>query len=73
MAFYCYARFHVTGQVGYLLGCMGSATLSAFGLWCVMFGGDRGHISRRTGADKRVSGFPFSNVEAAKRRAAKTK
>ena len=68
VAFYCYARFYMTGQTGYLLGCVGSATLSFFGLWCIMFGGDKGHISRRTGADKRTSGFPFTNAEAEKRK-----
>jgi hypothetical protein len=71
VAFYCYARFYMTDQTGYLLGCVGSATLSAFGLWCIMFGGDKGRISRRTGADKRTSGFPFTNAEAEKRKGKK--
>ena len=29
-----------------------------------MFADDKGHISKRTGKDKRVSGFPFKNVDA---------
>jgi hypothetical protein len=33
-----------------------------------MFGSDKGRISRRTGADKRTSGFPFKNAEADKKR-----
>ena len=31
-----------------------------------MFGGGRGHVSKRTGADKRTSNFPFSNAESAR-------
>ena len=27
-----------------------------------MFGTEKGRISRRTGADKRISGWPFRNV-----------
>lgn len=42
--------------------------MAVFGLWCLMFGGDKGHISKRTGADKRTSGFPFRNAEASKRK-----
>lgn len=71
-ASYCYARFHVTGQTGYLLGCVGSSVFAAFGLWCLMFGGEKARISKRTGADKRTSGWPFGNQEAAKRKAKKT-
>lgn len=41
--------------------------MAAFGLWNVMFGSDKGHISKRSGADKRTSGFPFKNNEADKR------
>lgn len=40
------------------------------GLWCLLFGGSNsGHISRRTGADKRTSGFPFANAAAEKKKA----
>lgn len=35
-----------------------------------MFGGGS-HISRRTGKDKRVSGFPFGNKEAKEARGKK--
>lgn len=38
------------------------------GLWCLLFGDDKGHISKRTGADKRTSGWPFGNSVAAKRK-----
>jgi len=46
----------------------GSSALAAFGLWCLMFAGDKGQRSKRTGADKRTSGFPFRNAEADKRK-----
>ena len=38
--------------------------MAAVGLWALMFADDKGHISKRTGKDKRVSGFPFKNVDA---------
>lgn len=67
-AFYSYARFGASDAGGYFVGALGSTLLAAFGLWCLMFGGDKGHISKRTGADKRTSGFPFRNTEASKRK-----
>lgn len=70
-AFYGYMRFHESGQTGFALGCIGSSVLAAFGLWCLMFGGDAPMISKRTGADKRTSGFPFKNAEASKSKKAK--
>lgn len=66
-AFYSYHRYNTTGTAGYVFGAVGSAFLAAFGLWCLMFGSG-GHISKRTGADKRTSGFPFTNHEASKRK-----
>lgn len=67
-AFYCWEKYGDTDQTGFLLGFAGSAVMASFGLWCVMFGGEKARISKRTGADKRVSGFPFSNKEADKKR-----
>lgn len=52
------------GLSGFLLGIVGSASMAFMGLWCVLFATDKGHISRRTGKDKRVSGFPFKNIDA---------
>ncbi|KAJ9161350.1 hypothetical protein NKR19_g2340 [Coniochaeta hoffmannii] len=66
-AFNAYGTYTTTSQAGYALGAGGSAVLAALGLWNVMFGGDKGHISKRNGADKRTSGFPFKNAEADKR------
>lgn len=68
-AFHGWARHTKTGQTGYFLGFAGSAVLAAFGTWCLLFGGEKARISRRTGADKRTSGFPFRNAEADRRKA----
>ncbi|ETS86710.1 hypothetical protein PFICI_00538 [Pestalotiopsis fici W106-1] len=67
-AFYCWTKHNETGQTGFLLGFVGSAGLAAFGTWCLLFGGEKARISRRTGADKRTSGWPFPNAEADKRK-----
>lgn len=37
----------------------------------LLFGASDGHISRKTGADKRTSGFPFKNKEADRRKGGK--
>ncbi|KAI0125561.1 hypothetical protein BJ170DRAFT_684823 [Xylariales sp. AK1849] len=66
-AFYCWVKYNGTDQTGFLLGFAGSASLAAFGLWALLFGSGKGRHSKRTGADKRTSGFPFGNSEAAKR------
>lgn len=67
-AFYSYLRFYSSGETGFAFGMAGSSALAAFGLWCVMFAGDEGRRSKRTGVDKRTSGFPFRNAEADKRK-----
>jgi glutathione S-transferase len=61
---YCYIRYMNSGQVGFALGAVGYGLLAAMGLWCILFATSEGKISRRTGADKRTSGFPFKNAEA---------
>lgn len=65
MAFYCYASWTKSGQSAFALGAMGSGGLAAMGLWCLLFASSNGRISRKTGADKRTSGFPFGNKESA--------
>jgi hypothetical protein len=67
-AFHDYARYNSTEQTGYVMGAIGNGVLACFALWCLMFANDKGHISKRTGADKRTSGFPFRNAEADKRK-----
>ncbi|KAI1339103.1 hypothetical protein F5Y15DRAFT_94076 [Xylariaceae sp. FL0016] len=60
-AFYCWARYGSSGQTGFLMGFAGSAVVAAMGTWCVLFGGEKARISRRTGKDKRTSGMLFGN------------
>ncbi|KAF2418738.1 hypothetical protein EJ08DRAFT_666118 [Tothia fuscella] len=62
--FYCYALWTSLGVSAFMLGCIGSGALAAMGLWCVLFASSDGRISRKTGADKRTSGFPFKNQKA---------
>ena len=67
-AFYTYIRYNSSnGQIGYLLGSLGSTAMAVFALWILLFANTKGHISKRTKADKRTSGFPFQNSEAEKR------
>ncbi|PVH74759.1 hypothetical protein DL98DRAFT_575498 [Cadophora sp. DSE1049] len=65
MAFYCYARYTGSGQMTFVLGAIGSGALASVGLWCILFASTSGRISRKTGADKRTSGFPFASKESA--------
>ncbi|WEW60722.1 hypothetical protein PRK78_006209 [Emydomyces testavorans] len=67
-AFYAYARVVQGGAMAYMVGMAVYGGLSAVGLWSMLFGSTKGRISRRTGADKRTSGFPFDNTVADKKR-----
>ncbi len=58
-----------TGQTGFAMGVGGYSFLAAMGLWCILFASSGGRISRKTGADQRMSGFPFKNAEADKKKA----
>ncbi len=60
-----------TGSIGFLSGVVGYGFLAAMGLWCILFASSSGRISRKTGADKRTSGFPFKNAEAEKKKGRK--
>jgi len=68
-AFYCYGLWTETGVFSFGLGSIGSVFLGAVALWCILFASSNGKISRKTGVDKRTSGFPFKNSEADKRKA----
>jgi small neutral amino acid transporter SnatA (MarC family) len=70
-AFYAYTRYVTTGQGSFAIAVAGGSLLASIGLWCVLFASSNGKISRRTGADKRTTGFPFANSEAAKKHAGK--
>ncbi|MCJ1484664.1 hypothetical protein MMC06_004837 [Schaereria dolodes] len=67
-AFYAYTQYMQTGQTSFALSVAGYGSLAAMGLWVLLFGSSSGRISRKTGADKRTSGFPFSNAEADKKK-----
>ncbi|CAO2650585.1 Nn.00g018770.m01.CDS01 [Neocucurbitaria sp. VM-36] len=67
-AFYGYGMWTETGVISFGLGTIGSGFFSAVALWCILFASSDGRISRKTGADKRTSGFPFKNNEADKRK-----
>ncbi len=68
IGFYGYAMWTETGVFSFALGTIGSGFFSAIALWCILFASSDGRISRKTGADKRTSGFPFKNTEADKRK-----
>lgn len=70
-AFYAYTWYTTTGLVGFAVGMVGSSAVAAVGLWCALFASSDGKISRRTGADRRTTGFPFSNKAAERKRASK--
>jgi hypothetical protein len=67
-AFYGYAMWTQTGVFSFALGTLGSTFLAAIAFWCILFASSNGRISRKTGADKRTSGFPFKNNEADKKK-----
>lgn len=67
-AVYTYMRYNRNGQAMYVLASITSASLAAMGLWVAMFGNDS-HVSKRTGADKRTSGWPFGNRVADEKKA----
>lgn len=70
-AFYMYTWYMTSEQAGFAIGMAGYFAMAALGLWCALFASSHGKISRRTGADKRTTGFPFSNKEAEKKHASK--
>ncbi|KEF56078.1 uncharacterized protein A1O9_07659 [Exophiala aquamarina CBS 119918] len=63
-AIYCYMRYVNVSQTGFLLGSAGYGALACMGMWCMVFGTGAGRTSKRTGADKRTTGFPFKNTSA---------
>ncbi|CAG8255959.1 unnamed protein product [Penicillium nalgiovense] len=66
-AFYAYTWYVTDGQGLFAVGVAGYSSIAAIGLWCMLFASSHGKISRRNGADKRTTGFPFKNSEAAKK------
>ncbi|KAI9836128.1 MAG: hypothetical protein M1837_003462 [Sclerophora amabilis] len=68
IAFYCYTRWASTDSTVFGLSTVGYGSLAALGLWCLLFASSSGRMSKKTGADKRTSGWPFGNSEADKKR-----
>ncbi|KAI2863351.1 hypothetical protein CBS12448_3908 [Aspergillus niger] len=64
---YAYAWFADKGQLAFGVGMVVSGALASLGIWCALFASSNGKISRKTGADKRTTGFPFKNKEAEKK------
>lgn len=71
VAFYCYTQYVSGHALTYTIAVAAHALFAAVGGWVLLFGTTSGHISRKTGADKRTSGFPFKNAIADKKRAGK--
>lgn len=71
MAVFLYTQYLCTRQSMFAFHVAGYGALAAMGLWCLLFAGSQGKVSRKSGADKRTSGFPFANAEADKRKAGK--
>lgn len=67
LAFYNYTWYLADGRAALGMGMVGSAAMASLGVWCLLFASTKGRISKRTGADKRTSGFPFKNAEADKK------
>ncbi|OJJ82183.1 uncharacterized protein ASPGLDRAFT_37485 [Aspergillus glaucus CBS 516.65] len=70
-AFYAYTWYTFNGQAAFAVGVLGYTIAASIGLWCLLFASSHGKISRKTGADKRTTGFPFSNSEAERKHAGK--
>lgn len=70
-AFYAYTWYTFTGQAAFAVGVLGYTVVASIGLWCILFASSHGRISRKTGTDKRTTGYPFANREAEKKHASK--
>ncbi|KAF2173250.1 hypothetical protein M409DRAFT_17194 [Zasmidium cellare ATCC 36951] len=68
-AFYLYTNI-ASPRGGLTFGFGAGLTLSAglfcLGLWVLLFGGEKGRVSKTTGADKRTGNFPFENKESSR-------
>ena len=65
-AFYLYTQLTYTWNFAFTAGLVGSGALFCLGVWVMLFGSEKGRISKRTGADKRTGDFPFTNKESAR-------
>lgn len=65
-AFYLYTQLTYSWTLAFTLGITASGILFFFGVWVALFGGEKSRTSKKTGADKRTSNFPFDNKESAR-------
>jgi hypothetical protein len=65
-AFYLYTQLAYGWTFAFTCGITASSALFCMGLWVILFGSGQGRRSKRTGADKRTSNFPFENRESAR-------
>lgn len=73
-AFYLYTQTTRDGfAFGFGAGLTVSAALFFTGVWVALFGSERSRISKRTGADKRTSNWPFNNRESAREKKKESK
>jgi hypothetical protein len=73
-AFYLYTQITGYGvSFGYGSGMLLSTALFCLGVFTCLFGNEAGRVSKKTGADKRTSNFPFTNTESAKEKKKESK
>jgi hypothetical protein len=66
-AFYAYTQITYRGMsFAFTAGLTLSAALFCVGMWVILFGSEKGRISKKTGADKRTGNYPFVNEESAR-------
>lgn len=73
-AMYIYAQItYRLGSFGFYAGMVASSALFCFGVWVIVFGSEKGKISKTTGADKRTGNFPFANTESSREKKKESK
>ena len=72
-AFYLYMQVTYGWTLGFGAGMVASTGLFCLGTWTLLFGGDKGRTSKRTGADKRTGNFPFVNEASAREKKKESK
>ena len=65
VGFYLYAQLTYGANFALSCGLVASGGLFCLGVWNVLFAGEKGRMSRKTGADKRTGNFPFTNAGSA--------
>jgi len=57
-----YGAYMTSGSTLIGMGMLGSGIMAAAGTFAVLFQGETVRVSRKTGRDKRVSGWPFGDT-----------